>query len=193
MEGSKGLQLTGQLGDVMKESAQTALSYIRAHAAELKISTDFYEKSDLHIHVPAGAVPKDGPSAGVTMASAIASLLSGRPIKPALAMTGEVTLSGKVLPVGGIKEKVLAAKRAGIKTIILPERNRKDLIEDIPADLRRGMSFIFASNVHQVIEAALQPLDMPKTEKSAKSTPRLKTMEAAPPSADIVANVPSSA
>ncbi len=193
MEGGKGLQLTGQLGDVMKESAQTALSYIRAHAAALHISPDFYEKSDLHIHVPAGAVPKDGPSAGVTMASAIASLLSGRPIKPALAMTGEVTLSGKVLPVGGIKEKVLAAKRAGIKTIILPERNRKDLMEDIPEDLRRGMSFIFASNVHDVIEAALQPLDMPKPEKSAKSTPRLKTMESAPPSVDSVGSVPSSA
>ena len=193
MEGSKGLQLTGQLGDVMKESAQTALSYIRAHAAELKISPDFYEKSDLHIHVPAGAVPKDGPSAGVTMASAIASLLSGRPIKPALAMTGEVTLSGKVLPVGGIKEKVLAAKRAGIKTIILPERNRKDLMEDIPADLRRGMSFIFASNVHDVIEAALQPLDMPKAEKSVKSTPRLKTKAVALPSVDSVGSVPSSA
>jgi len=192
MDGGKGLQLTGQLGDVMKESAQTALSYVRAHAAALHIKPDFYEKSDLHIHVPAGAVPKDGPSAGVTMTSAIASLLSGRPIKPALAMTGEVTLSGKVLPVGGIKEKVLAAKRAGIKTIILPERNRKDLMEDIPEDLRKGMSFIFASNVHEVIDAALQPLDAPKTPK-ARSVPHLKTMETAPPSADIVANVPSNA
>ncbi len=191
MDGGKGLQLTGQLGDVMKESAQTALSYVRAHAAALHIKPDFYEKSDLHIHVPAGAVPKDGPSAGVTMTSAIASLLSGRPIKPALAMTGEVTLSGKVLPVGGIKEKVLAAKRAGIKTIILPERNRKDLMEDIPEDLRRGISFIFASNVHEVIDAALQPLDAPKVK--AARVPHLKTMETAPPSADIVANVPSSA
>ena len=126
------------------------------------------------------------------MTSAIASLLSGRPIKPALAMTGEVTLSGKVLPVGGIKEKVLAAKRAGIKTIILPERNRKDLMEDIPEDLRRGMSFIFASNVHEVIDAALQPLNAPKPAKGAR-VPHLKTMETAPPSADIVANVPSSA
>ena len=192
MDGGKGLQLTGQLGDVMKESAQTALSYVRAHAAALHIKPDFYEKSDLHIHVPAGAVPKDGPSAGVTMTSAIASLLSGRPIKPALAMTGEVTLSGKVLPVGGIKEKVLAAKRAGIKTIILPERNRKDLMEDIPEDLRRGMSFIFASNVHEVIDAALQPLNAPKPAKAAR-VPHLKTMETAPPSVDIVANVPSSA
>ena len=190
MTGGKGLQLTGQLGDVMKESAQTALSYVRAHADALHIAPDFYEKSDLHIHVPAGAVPKDGPSAGVTMTSAIASLLSGRPIKPALAMTGEVTLSGKVLPVGGIKEKVLAAKRAGIKTIILPERNRKDLTEDIPAELRKGMSFIFAKNVQEVIDAALQPLDAPKVEKP-KSGTRLKTLESAPPSVDIIANVPS--
>jgi len=192
MTGGKGLQLTGQLGDVMKESAQTALSYVRAHADALHIAPDFYEKSDLHIHVPAGAVPKDGPSAGVTMTSAIASLLSGRPIKPALAMTGEVTLSGKVLPVGGIKEKVLAAKRAGIKTIILPERNRKDLMEDIPAELRKGMSFIFAKNVAEVLDAALQPMDAPKVEKP-KSGARLKTMETAPPSADITANVPSMA
>ena len=192
MTGGKGLQLTGQLGDVMKESAQTALSYVRAHAGALNIAPDFYEKSDLHIHVPAGAVPKDGPSAGVTMTSAIASLLSGRPIKPALAMTGEVTLSGKVLPVGGIKEKVLAAKRAGIKTIILPERNRKDLMEDIPAELRKGMSFIFAKDVAEVLDAALQPMDAPKTEKP-KSGARLKTMETAPPSADITANVPSMA
>ena len=126
------------------------------------IQPDFYEKTDLHIHVPAGAVPKDGPSAGVTMTTAIASLLSGRPIKPALAMTGEVTLSGKVLPVGGIKEKVLAARRAGIKTVILPERNRKDLLEDIPEELRRDMSFIFARNVSEVLDAALQPMDAPK-------------------------------
>ena len=192
MTGGKGLQLTGQLGDVMKESAQTALSYVRAHAGALNIAPDFYEKLDLHIHVPAGAVPKDGPSAGVTMTSAIASLLSGRPIKPALAMTGEVTLSGKVLPVGGIKEKVLAAKRAGIKTIILPERNRKDLTEDIPAELRKGMSFIFAKNVQEVIDAALQPMDAPKVEK-AKSSARLKTMKTAPPSVDTIANVPSTA
>ncbi len=191
MSGGKGLQLTGQLGDVMKESAQTALSYVRAHAGELHIAPDFYETSDLHIHVPAGAVPKDGPSAGVTMASAIASLLSGRPIKPALAMTGEVTLSGKVLPVGGIKEKVLAAKRAGIKTIILPERNRKDLTEDIPEELRKGMSFIFARNVQEVIDAALQPIGGDKPVK--KSTARLKTMESAPPPIADVANVPSNA
>jgi len=175
MSGGHGLQLTGQLGDVMKESAQAALSYIRSHAKELNIKPDFYGKSDLHIHVPAGGVPKDGPSAGVTMTSAIASLLSGRPIKPALAMTGEVTLSGKVLPVGGIKEKVLAARRAGIKTVILPERNKKDLFEDIPESLRKDMSFIFAKTVDQVLDAALQPMDAVKgkgKDKAGKNGPK---------------------
>lgn len=157
MEGGKSLQLTGQLGDVMRESAHAALSYLRAHADALDIPVDFYSKSDLHIHVPAGAIPKDGPSAGVTMASAIASLVTGRAIKPLLAMTGEITLSGKVLPVGGIKEKVLAARRAGIKTIILPARNRKDLEEDIPEELRRDMTFIFASDITDVLNNALEP------------------------------------
>ncbi len=191
MAGGKSLQLTGQLGDVMKESAQAALSYVRAHAADIGVAADFYDKTDLHIHVPAGGVPKDGPSAGVTMTSAIASLLSGRPIKPALAMTGEVTLSGKVLPVGGIKEKVLAAKRAGIRTVILPERNRKDLMEDIPEDLRRDMTFIYAGNVQQVLDAALTPIDAPKPSRPRGA--RLKTAESAPPSVDQVAGVPASA
>jgi ATP-dependent Lon protease len=176
MAGGKSLQLTGQLGDVMKESAQTALSYVRSHAAEIGIAADFYDKTDLHIHVPAGGVPKDGPSAGVTMTSAIASLLTGRPIKPALAMTGEVTLSGKVLPVGGIKEKVLAARRAGIKTVILPERNKKDLFEDIPEDLRRDMTFIFAGNVKEVLDAALMPLEAPKSTASAPRPKPAKTV-----------------
>jgi ATP-dependent Lon protease len=193
MAGGKSLQLTGQLGEVMKESAQAALSYVRAHAKDLHIPVDFYEKSDIHIHVPAGGVPKDGPSAGVTMTSAIASLLSGRPIKPALAMTGEVTLSGKVLPVGGIKEKVLAARRAGIRTVILPERNKKDLLEDIPEDLRKDMSFIFASNVDEVLGAALQPVNAPKPEKARRNGAHLKTAESAPPAPDQVANVPSNA
>lgn len=156
MEGGKGLQLTGQLGNVMQESARTALSYVRAHAQDFGIDPKVFSDTELHVHVPAGAIPKDGPSAGVTMTTVIASLMSGRPVKPALAMTGEVTLTGKVLPVGGIKEKVLAAKRAGIKTVILPERNRKDLEEDIPASLREGMSFLFARNVTEVLGHALE-------------------------------------
>lgn len=162
MDGAHNLQLTGQLGSVMQESARTALSYVRAHAQDFGIDPKFWSSTEIHVHVPAGAIPKDGPSAGVTMTTAMASLLSGRPVKPALAMTGEVTLTGKVLPVGGIKEKVLAAKRAGIKTIILPDRNRKDLEEDIPEELRRGMTFIYAKNVTDVINNALEAPQKPK-------------------------------
>jgi len=151
------LIITGQLGDVMRESAQAALSYVRAHASNVGAPIDFYEKNDVHIHVPAGAVPKDGPSAGVTMTTALASLFSGRPVKPLIAMTGEVTLSGKVLPIGGVKEKVLAARRAGIKTVILPERNRKDLLEDIPEELRKDLKFEFVDDVSKVLDLALSP------------------------------------
>src|SRR6184192_128989 len=140
MKGKGSLTLTGQLGDVMKESAQAALSWVRSHAASLGIAPDFWETSDLHIHVPAGAIPKDGPSAGVTITTALVSLLTGRPVRPGLAMTGEVSLAGRVLPVGGIKEKVLAAHRAGIRTLILPKRNEKNLIEDVPTDVRRVMT-----------------------------------------------------
>lgn len=152
------LTITGQLGDVMKESAQAALSYVRAHAVELGAPADFYEKHDIHIHVPAGAIPKDGPSAGVTMITALASLFSGRLAKPLLAMTGEITLSGKVLPIGGIKEKVLGARRAGIRTVILPERNRKDLMEDLPEDVRTEITFHFVKEVKQVLDQALEPM-----------------------------------
>jgi ATP-dependent Lon protease len=154
MPGQKSLVLTGQLGDVMKESAQAALSYLRSRAKNLGIAEDFYKDHDLHIHVPAGGIPKDGPSAGVTMLTALASLLTCRPIKSDFAMTGEVTLRGDVLPVGGIKEKVLAAKRSGIKHVILPERNKKDL-EEIPPHVRKGLSIHYVKKMEEVLSMAL--------------------------------------
>ncbi len=150
------LSITGQLGEVMQESAQAALSYVRSHAASFGAPADFYEKNDIHIHVPAGAIPKDGPSAGVTMVTALASLFSGRLVRSRLAMTGEVTLSGKVLPIGGLKEKALAARRAGIQTMIVPERNRKDVMEDIPSDVREAMEFVFVRDVQEVLQRALE-------------------------------------
>jgi ATP-dependent Lon protease len=154
MKGQKGLTLTGQLGDVMKESATAALSFIRSHAKALKIDEDFFSKHDIHIHVPAGAIPKDGPSAGVTMLTALVSLLTNRRIKKDLAMTGEITLRGQVLPVGGIKEKVLGAHRAGIKTLILPAANEKDLI-DVPEKVRDAIAFHFVSKMKDVINLAI--------------------------------------
>jgi ATP-dependent Lon protease len=155
MPGNKQLTLTGQLGDVMKESAQAALSYVRSQAEAFGINKDFYEKTDIHIHVPAGAIPKDGPSAGVTMTTAIVSMLTGKLVRHDLAMTGEITLRGKVMPIGGVKEKVLAAKRAGIKTVILPEKNKNDL-DDVPEDVRKEMQFIFVDTIDQVIQHALK-------------------------------------
>jgi len=154
MKGQKGLTLTGQLGDVMKESATAALSYIRSHAKDLKIDEDFFSGHDIHIHVPAGAIPKDGPSAGVTMLTALVSLLTKRRIKKNLAMTGEITLRGQVLPVGGIKEKVLGAHRAGIKTLILPAANEKDLV-DVPEKVRNAIQFHFVSKMRDVLKIAL--------------------------------------
>ncbi len=156
MKGKGGLTLTGQLGDVMKESAQAALSWVRSHAGALGIAPDFWETSDLHVHVPAGAIPKDGPSAGVTMATALVSLLVGRPVRAALAMTGEVSLAGRVLPVGGIKEKVLAAHRVGIRTLILPRRNEKNLVEDVPAEVRKTMTVHLVDSIEDVIGLALE-------------------------------------
>jgi ATP-dependent Lon protease len=164
MKGSKSMALTGQLGDVMKESAQTALSWVRSHAPELGIRSDFWEHSDIHVHIPAGAIPKDGPSAGITMVTSLVSLLTRRAVRANLAMTGEVTLSGRVLPVGGIKEKVLAARRAGVRTIILPSRNEKNLLEDVPDDARKGMTFHLVESIDQVIRLALEdapPVDAP--------------------------------
>lgn len=155
MPGKGNLLLTGQLGDVMKESAQAALSYVRAHAEELHIPLDFYNKFDIHIHVPEGAVPKEGPSAGITIFTAIASVLKGKPIKNDVAMTGEITLRGRVLPVGGIREKVLGAYRAGIKTVILPKANEKDLI-DIPKEVMRKINFKLIKNVEEALKEAIE-------------------------------------
>ncbi len=150
MKGKKGLTLTGQLGDVMKESAMAAMSFIRSYAHRLGIPDDFFEKSDIHIHVPAGSIRKDGPSAGMAIMAALVSLLKGKPLESSVAMTGEITLAGKVLPVGGIKEKVLAARRAGLKKIILPDKNRKDL-EEIPKNLRKSLKFVFVKDTSHLI------------------------------------------
>jgi ATP-dependent Lon protease len=178
MNGQKGLTLTGSLGDVMKESAQAALSYIRSRADRIGIAPDFFEKSDIHVHVPAGAIPKDGPSAGVTIAASLASLLTGRPVRNDVAMTGEITLRGKVLPVGGIKEKVLAARRAGITTVILPRRNESDL-EDIPPEVRSEMEAIFVDTVDEVLKHALRDPVQPVSAEAAVKTEAIKKAPAA--------------
>jgi ATP-dependent Lon protease len=151
MPGKEGFVLTGQLGDVMKESARIALSYVRGHAEELGLADDAFREREFHIHVPAGAIPKDGPSAGITMTTALVSLLTGRPVKHTVGMTGEVTLQGRVLPIGGLKQKVLAAHAAGLTDVVIPERNRGDL-EDVPEEVRDEMSFH-----HEVLELALEP------------------------------------
>ena len=156
MEGDDRLVLTGQLGDVMKESAQIALSWVRAHSDELDIADDELQRKSFHVHVPAGAIPKDGPSAGITMTTALASLLSGRPVKHTVGMTGEVTLQGRVLPIGGLKQKVLAAHAAGLTEVIIPERNRPDL-DDVPEDVREAMTFHPVMSVSEVLELALEP------------------------------------
>jgi ATP-dependent Lon protease len=156
MSGKKGLTLTGSLGDVMKESAQTALSVVRSSADSLGIDPGFFDESDLHVHVPAGAIPKDGPSAGITIATSLASLLSGRSVRPNVAMTGEITLRGTVLPIGGVKEKVLAARRAGIQTVLLPKRNEKDL-EDVPESVRGELKIVFVERLADVLAEALEP------------------------------------
>ena len=155
MPGKGHLTLTGKLGAVMQESAQAAMSYVRSKAEEFGIQKDFNRKTDVHIHVPEGAIPKDGPSAGITLATALVSALTRVPIRKDVAMTGEITLRGKVLPIGGVKEKTLAALRAGIKTVILPERNRRDL-EEIPADARSQLEFKWVKDVDEAAEAALQ-------------------------------------
>jgi ATP-dependent Lon protease len=171
MFGTGKLQLTGQLGDVMKESAQAALSYVRTNAERYGIAKDFLEKSDIHIHIPAGGMPKDGPSAGVTMFTALVSMLTGFRVRHDVAMTGEITLRGRVLPIGGLKEKVLAAHRAGIKRVLVPERNKADL-DEVPAEVKNDLEFVFVSKMDQVLEAALEEMPKPKPEeKVAQVTP----------------------
>src|SRR5579862_5391766 len=158
MAGTGSLTLTGQLGDVMKESARAALSWLRAHAKEYNIDPEFFSKAEMHVHVPSGAIPKDGPSAGVTMATAMASVLTGRPVRPDLAMTGEITLSGRVLPIGGVKEKVLAARRHGIHEVIVPKQNAKNINEDLTPELRQGLTVHLVSTIDEVLALALQPV-----------------------------------
>jgi ATP-dependent Lon protease len=170
MYGTGKLQLTGQLGDVMKESAQAALSYVRTNAERYGISKDFLEKSDIHIHIPAGGMPKDGPSAGVTMFTALVSMLTGIRVRHDVAMTGEITLRGRVLPIGGLKEKVLAAHRAGIKRVLIPERNKADL-DEVPAEVKNDLEFVAVSKMDQVLEAALEELPKPKPEEKAPAQP----------------------
>jgi ATP-dependent Lon protease len=159
--GKGKLTLTGQLGDVMQESAQAAFSFAKARATELGIDEDIFDQYDIHIHLPEGAIPKDGPSAGITMATALVSVLSQRPVRKDVAMTGEITLRGNVLPVGGVKEKLLAARRAKIKTVILPEPNERDL-EDLPQEVRDDLTFIFVENVRQVFDVALRDAKPPR-------------------------------
>jgi ATP-dependent Lon protease len=154
MKGDKGLILTGSLGEVMKESAQAALSFIRTNAHSLRIPEDFYQECDLHIHVPAGATPKDGPSAGITIAIAILSLLKEKAVPHEVAMTGELTLSGRILPVGGIKEKILAARRAGVKTVVLPKRNEENL-SDVPGYIKGEMNLVLVEHFQEVIDLTL--------------------------------------
>jgi len=172
MKGKGGFTMTGQIGEVMQESMQAALTWVRSNAASLGLAEDFTKEIDLHIHVPAGAIPKDGPSAGVTMATVLASLLTDTPVRPLTAMTGEITLSGNVLPVGGIKEKFLAARRAGVTTIILPAENRQDVEEDLTPELIGGVEIHYASRIEDVLAVAL---------------PQLKARQDAMPAAEVLA------
>jgi ATP-dependent Lon protease len=179
MVGEGKLTLTGQIGDVMQESAKAALSYIKSQSEELHFDPDFW-KNDIHVHVPAGAVPKDGPSAGITIATALASLATGRPVAPEVAMTGEITLRGRVLPIGGLKEKVLAAKQAGIKTVIAPSRNEKDLVE-IPDDATEGLEFVFSDHIDQVLNRALKRKEYAVSSKPTDSANPAIQPDSVPP------------
>jgi ATP-dependent Lon protease len=174
MPGGRGFQVTGSVGNVMNESARAAMSYVRSRAEKLGLHDEFFNKSDIHLHIPSGAQPKDGPSAGVTIATALVSLASNRKMKPQVGMTGEITLRGQVLPIGGVKEKVLAGHRIGLKTIILPKRNEQDL-DDVPEEVKKSMKFVFVEAVDEVLDAALEPVRKPKQEKPTsrkKATPK---------------------
>ena len=174
MKGKGQLTLTGQLGDVMKESGQAALSYARARADRLNLAPDFYEKLDIHIHVPAGATPKDGPSAGVTMATALVSALTQIPVRRDVAMTGEITLRGKVLPIGGLKEKAIAALRARVKKVIIPAANKKDLVE-IPKNVKRRIKFVAVADMDEVLNEALMRSPFKESKKTGAPVGRLTT------------------
>jgi ATP-dependent Lon protease len=175
MKGKGGFTMTGQIGEVMQESMQAALTWVRSNAARLGLAEDFTKEMDLHIHVPAGAIPKDGPSAGVTMVTVLASLLTDTPVRPLTAMTGEITLSGNVLPVGGIKEKFLAARRAGVENIILPAENRQNVEEDLTPEMMEGVTVHYASEIEDVLAVALpllaaRPQMRPAATRRAAST-----------------------
>lgn len=174
MPGNKGFQITGSIGNVMNESARAALSFVRSRAKKLGLDEEYFNKSDIHLHIPSGAQPKDGPSAGVTMATALVSLVSGRKVKPHLGMTGEITLRGQVLRIGGLKEKVIAGHRMGLRTIVLPRRNEQD-VEDVPDEIKKEMKFIFVDTVDEVIDAALVPAK--KAGKATKSKPKTKSQK----------------
>jgi ATP-dependent Lon protease len=174
MAGAGSLTLTGQLGDVMKESARAALSWLRMHAKAYSIDPDFFKNAEMHVHVPSGAIPKDGPSAGVTMTTAMASVLTGRAVRGDVAMTGEITLSGRVLPIGGVKEKVLAARRLGIHEVILPKGNAKNVNEDLTPELRKDLTVHLVSSIDEVLALALEPVssDRPRHHKKEHKAPR---------------------
>jgi ATP-dependent Lon protease len=180
MEGREDFILTGQLGEVMRESARAGLSWTRAHARELGIEREVFEKNTLHIHVPAGAIPKDGPSAGITMATAVVSALTGIPVRKDVAMTGEITLRGRVLPIGGLKSKILAAHLSGAKVVILPRKNEKDL-RDIPEEIRKSIKLVLVDSMDQVLEAALRRKPKPLATEPPKVVKKDEPIESPAP------------
>jgi ATP-dependent Lon protease len=173
MPGKGGLQVTGQVGEVMQESAQAAMSYLKSRADALSVDYDRFDKTDTHIHIPEGAIPKDGPSAGISLATALISAFTGRKVHKEVGMTGEITLRGRVLPVGGVKEKVLAAHRAGIKTVILPKKNDKDLV-DVPKSARRDLKFVFVEHMDAVLAEALFAAEVKPRAKAKPVTARTR-------------------